>query len=168
MSLVGIGIVVSGSFGGGGVGGDLLAVGAITLWSTNLIIWRAHPEMNRFLAVGYGGVVMAVISVAEAELLGLSFSTYLLLFVMGAIAGPLGRVSMAGATKYIPAAEVSLFTPIETLAAILWAWIFFDETPSAETFAGGVIVAVAFAVATVPMRSRRLILPPRRLSRLRQ
>jgi len=163
LSMGGIGIVVSGSFGGGGVTGDLLSVLAITFWSTNLIVWRSHPDMNRFLAVGLAGIVMAAISVAQAELLGHSFNTYLLLFIMGAIAGPLGRVSMATATRYISAAEVSLFTPIETLAAILWAWIFFNETPSVETYIGGAVVAVAFAVATVPMRSRRLVLPPSEL-----
>lgn len=163
LSMFGIGIVMSGSFGGGGVSGDLLSVLAITFWSTNLIVWRAHPTMNRFLAVGLAGIVMAVISLAEADLLGHSFDTYLLLFAMGSITGPLGRIAMATATRYIPAAEVSLFTPIETLAAILWAWIFFDETPSVATYIGGAVVGIAFAVATVPMRSRRLVLPPSEL-----
>lgn len=159
LSMLGIGIVVSGSFGGGGVFGDLLAVLAITFWAVNLIIWRSHLDMNRFLAVGSAGVVMAVISVVPAELFGHSFTTYGLLFLMGAIGGPLGRVAMATATRYISASEVSLFTPIETLAAILWAWIFFDETPTPQTYIGGAVVAIAFAVATVPMRSRRLLIP---------
>jgi drug/metabolite transporter (DMT)-like permease len=160
LSIAGIAIVVSGSFGGGGVFGDLLAVLAITFWSINLIIWRSHPDMNRFLAVGSAGVVMAVVSVIPADVFGHSFTTYLLLFFMGAIGGPLGRVAMASATRYISAAEVSLFTPIETLAAIVWAWIFFDEPPTVETYIGGAVVAVAFLVATVPMRSRRLLIPP--------
>lgn len=159
LSMVGIVIVVSGSFGGGGVAGDLLAVVAITFWSVNLIIWRAHPEMNRFLAVGSAGVIMAVVSLVPADVFGHSATTYLLLFLMGAIGGPAGRVAMASATRYISAAEVSLFTPIETLAAILWAWIFFGEAPTTETYVGGAVVAVAFAIATVPMRSRRLVLP---------
>ena len=160
LSMVGIAIVVSGSFGGGGVGGDLLAIAAITFWSVNLIIWRADPGLNRYLGVGTGGAMMAVISVVPAEIWGHGAETYLLLFLMGAVGGPLGRVAMASATRYLPAAEVSLFAPVETLAAIGWAWIFFDEVPGARTFFGGAIVAVAFVVATVPMRSRRLVLEP--------
>jgi len=159
LSMMGIGIVVSGSFGGGGVFGDMLAVVAITFWAFNLIIWRSHLDMNRFVAVGSAGVVMALVSVIPADIFGHSAKTYVLLFLMGAIGGPLGRVAMATATRYISASEVSLFTPIETLAAILWAWIFFDEVPSPRTYAGGAVVALAFAVATVPMRSRRLLIP---------
>ncbi len=160
LSIGGIVIVVSGSFGDGGVWGDLLAVAAITFWSFNLIIWRKHREMNRFLAVGVAGVIIAAISVVPAELFGHPFMTYLLLFVMGALCGPLGRVAMASSTRYLPAAEVSLFAPIETLAAIMWGWIFFDESPTARTYIGGAVVAIAFVVATVPMRSRRLVIPP--------
>ena len=37
------------------------------------------------------------------------------MFIMGAVAGPLGRVALASATRYLPAAEVSLFTPVETV-----------------------------------------------------
>lgn len=159
LSIAGIAIVVSGSFGAGGVLGDMLAVLAITFWAVNLIIWRSHMDMNRVLAVGSAGAVMALVSVVPADLFGHSRTTYLLLFVMGAIGGPLGRVAMATATRYISAAEVSLFTPIETLAAIMWAWIFFDEVPSSQTYVGGAVVAVAFLVATVPMRSRRLVIP---------
>jgi drug/metabolite transporter (DMT)-like permease len=159
LSIAGIAIVVSGSFGEGGVLGDMLAVLAITFWAVNLIIWRSHMNMNRFLAVGSAGAVMALVSVFPADLFGHSRTTYLLLFVMGAVGGPLGRVAMASATRYISAAEVSLFTPIETLAAIMWAWIFFAEVPSSQTYIGGAVVAVAFLVATVPMRSRRLVIP---------
>ncbi len=159
LSLVGIGIVVSGSFGGGGVLGDLLAVGAITFFSVNLIIWRSHPDMNRFLAIGAAGLLMAVVSIIPADVFGHSATTYLLLFIMGSVAGPAGRVALASATRYIPAAEVSLFTPVETLAAIAWAWIFFDEIPESRTYIGGIVVAIAFAVATVPMRSRRTTRP---------
>jgi drug/metabolite transporter (DMT)-like permease len=135
---------------------------AITFWAVNLIIWRSHLDMNRFLAVGGAGVVMALVSVVPADQFGHSQTTYLLMFLMGAIGGPLGRVAMATATRYISAAEVSMFTPIETLAAILWAWIFFDEVPSSRTYIGGAVVAVALMVATVPLRSRRLVLPVNR------
>ena len=43
---------------------------------------------------------------------------------MGASFGPLARFLLASSTRYAPAAEVSLFTPIETVCASIWAWLF--------------------------------------------
>lgn len=155
LSMSGILVVMSGSLGEGALRGDLLAVGAITLWSINLIILRKYPDMDRVLAVGCGGFLMAIFSFVPADIFGHSFTTYLLLFLMGAVGGPLSRVALSTATKYLSAAEVSLFAPIETLAAIMWAWVFFGEVPLPRTYVGGVAVLVAFLVAMTPARSQR-------------
>ena len=158
LSMSGILVVMSGSFGEGALRGDLLAVGAITLWSINLIVLRKFPDMDRVLAVGCAGFMMAAFSVIPAQVVGHTFTTYLLLFLMGAVGGPLSRVALSTATKYLPAAEVSLFAPIETLAAIAWAWIFFGEVPAPRTYVGGAIVLVAFVVAMSPVHSRGRLL----------
>jgi len=50
---------------------------------------------------------------------------------------------MSTATRYAPAAEVSMFTPVETVAASLWVWLWFDEVPPTPTFIGGVVVVLA-------------------------
>jgi len=143
ITLGGILIVMSDSLGGGRLTGDLLALAAITSFSFNLIVWRRHPELNRASAIGFAAVFMVIIGALPATILGLSATTYLLMFVMGAVAGPLGRVALASATRYLPAAEVSLFTPVETVAATVWAWLAFDETPAAATYVGGAIVIAA-------------------------
>lgn len=147
-SIAGIVIVMSGSFGGGGIVGDLLAVGAITGWSLNLIVYRRHPTINRMAAVGGGGAIIALVMFAvllgtSEPLSGVPFSTHAYLFLMGAVTAPLARVMIATAASYLPAAEVSLFGPIETLAATLWAWLAFAEEPPAATFVGGAIVIAA-------------------------
>jgi len=149
VSLIGIIVVVSGSFGGGGLLGDLLAVGAILGFAFNLTIWRRYPDMNRTLAVGVQGFVMAVVTLGPAEISGYRASTYLLLVLLGAIAGPLARVMLAASTRYLPVATVSLFTPVETVAASVWAWLAFDERPIVTTWIGGAIVLAAVLYGTV-------------------
>lgn len=149
ISLVGIVIVVSGSFGGGGLLGDLLAVGAILSFAVNLTIWRRFPDMSRTLAVGLAGFVMAVVTIIPAEVSGYRARTYLFLILLGAIVGPLARVMLAASTRYLPVATVSLFTPVETVAASIWAWLAFDERPIATTWIGGTIVLAAVLYGTV-------------------
>jgi len=149
VSLVGIVIVVSGSFGGGGLVGDLLAVGAILNFAFNLTVWRRYPDMSRTLAVGVAGFVMAVVTLGPAQISGYRVSTYLLLVLLGAIIGPLARVMLATSTRYLPVATVSLFTPVETVAASVWAWLAFGERPIATTWIGGAIVLAAVLYGTV-------------------
>lgn len=148
LAMCGILLVVSGSFGGGGITGDLLAVVAITTFGLNLTIWRSRPEMSRILVMAIAGVASAIVAWPLADIFGHQTRTYLLLALMGLILGPLGRIALASATRYLPAAEVSLFTPVETVAASLWAWLFFEEVPPDRTLIGGAIIVAAVVYGT--------------------
>ena len=85
----------------------------------------------------------------QTEVGGQSVRTYVLLILMGTILGPTGRVAVSSATRYITAAEVSLVTPVETVAASLWAWLAFAERPPTTTFVGGAIILCAVAYGTI-------------------
>ncbi|MGI9605603.1 MAG: DMT family transporter [Acidimicrobiales bacterium] len=138
--LVGIVIVVSGSLGEGNLGGDLFAIGAITQFGFSLVLLRSHPGIHRGVMVGLGGVGMSLLAAVPAVMWGHGAKTWIALILMGAVFGPAARVAIAAAPKYLPAAEVGLFTPVETVAASLWAWLFFDEAPVTTTYIGGAIV----------------------------
>jgi drug/metabolite transporter (DMT)-like permease len=148
MAMAGILVVVSGSLGGGGITGDLLAVLAISAFGLNLTIWRHLPDMSRILVLVVAGVITTITAATQAEITGHPTRTYLLIALMGFALGPLGRVALASATRYLPAAEVSLFTPVETIAASLWAWLFFSEVPSGTTWIGGAAIVAALVYGT--------------------
>jgi len=147
---VGVLIIVSGSLGDGGITGDLYAVIAITGFSFNLTIWRRFPSLNRQAVIGIGGLLVAVVAFIPADPLSVSTQAIIILALLGLLTGPAARVSIATATRYLPAAQVGLFTPVETVAATAWAWLFLEEIPAASTVGGGliVIVAVIFGVST--------------------
>ena len=155
LAFAGIVLVVSGSFGGGGLIGDLLAVVAITSFGLNLVLWRRHPDLSRTLVIAISGLATALVAAWPAQIVGHSLRTYLLVALMGAVFGPIGRISLASATRYLPAAEVSLFAPIETVSATAMAWIFFDERPSARVIVGAVIITAAVIWGSVLGRGRR-------------
>ena len=123
--------------------GDLLALLAIFLFGCSLVLLRKYPEINRMAMVALGGIGMAVISVIPATLFGHDAQAWIAIALMGLVFGPLARVLIAEAPKHLPAAEVGLFAPIETVAASMWAWLFFSEAPPTATIIGGVIIVAA-------------------------
>ncbi len=149
LAMGGILIVVSGSLGGGGITGDLLAVLAIVSFGFNLVIWRQWPDMSRTLVITIAGAASALIAAPQAQIFDHPARTYLLVGLMGAVLGPFGRIALASATRYLPAAEVSLFAPVETIAASLWGWLFFSEVPATATLIGGVAILGGLLYGTV-------------------
>ena len=161
VTVIGIAVIVRGSMIGGGVGGDLLALVAIGGFSINLVIWRRHPELPRTLVVAVTATFIALVTAVPADVSLLDRRAFLATMLMGGFFGPVARLCMSTATRHAPAAEVSLFTPVETVAASLWVWLWFEEVPPTPTFIGGAIVVVAvFYGLTGPARETGLV-PPR-------
>lgn len=147
-SAAGILIIVSGSLGEGRLAGDLFAVGAITAFASNVTLLRRYRDLNRLAVIGTGGLVLAMVALVAARPFEAGLGSIAILAVLGAVTGATGRVGLVTSTRYLPPAQVSLFAPIETVAATTWAWLFLSETPPPLTFVGGAIVVVAVVYGT--------------------
>ena len=154
-TVVGIIIVVVGSLGSPTLDGDLLAMLAVVLVSFTLILWRRHPGINRPLVLAMSSAAMALVCAPFASLGGAPGRVFVAAGLMGLLFNPLGRVSYTTAPRYAPTAEVALFSPVETVAATVWAWVFFSERPSLATVIGGVVVLAAVIYGTVGGRRVR-------------
>jgi drug/metabolite transporter (DMT)-like permease len=154
IAVAGIVIVVSGSIGEPTLDGDLLAAVAVVLFSGALVIWRRHPEIDRRLALAVASTIMAFVAAPFASLGDAPARVYVAAGLMGLIFNPIGRMSYTTAPKYAPVSEVVLFTPIETIAATVWAWAFFSERPPAGTVIGGTVVIAAVLYGTLGRRPR--------------
>jgi drug/metabolite transporter (DMT)-like permease len=152
-SIVGILIIVSGSLGQGRLSGDLFAVGAITAFASNLTLLRRYQELNRLAVIGGGGLFLALVALGPAEPLETGPGSIAILAVLGAATGATGRTGVITSTRYLPPAQVSLFAPIETIAATTWAWLFLSETPPLLTIVGGLIVVAAVVYGTTGQSS---------------
>ncbi len=151
VSIAGILIVVSGSLGAGRIEGDLFAVAAIVSFAANLTLWRKYPSVDRMAMIALAGIVMTLVAFAPAAPFEVDSKALWILAFLGGVAGPAGRIAVAVSTRYLPTAQVSLFVPLETVAATAWAWLFLSEAPPASTLAGGVVVLTAIAYgATAP------------------
>ena len=151
--LGGIVVIVSGSLAGGGIAGDLVALLAIMVFCVNLIIWRRHPDLPRTLVVAATSTFVVLVTLAFADTTLLDRRALVATLAMGGFFGPVARLCMSTATRHAPPAEVSLFTPVETVAASLWVWLWFEEVPATATFIGGaIVVAAVFYGLTGPAR----------------
>jgi drug/metabolite transporter (DMT)-like permease len=154
----GILVIVGGSLSAGGATGELLAIVAISGFGMNITIWRRHPDMPRVLIVAMTATCTVVLTALMANPLSLDRTGLMATLAMGAVFGPTARFCMTTATRHASAAEVSLFTPVETVSATLWAWLWFNEVPATLTFVGGaVVLAAVFYGVTGPARE---IAPP--------
>ena len=143
VSLVGVGIVVSGSLGQGRLFGDLLAVVMMLAFAVMIVIARAHPDMPvappNLLAVALNFVLAAPFasfaSVAPHDwglLAAFGFTNFVLA----------GMLFLAG-SKRIPAAESALIVALDLVFGPSVVWAAFAEAPTREGLIGGAIVLVA-------------------------
>jgi drug/metabolite transporter (DMT)-like permease len=145
-SILGLTIVVSGSFAHGRVFGDLCAVVAVCSYATNLTLWRRYPALNRQVAIGLGGFGMAVAALVPGAPLDVDAPALAILAGLGLVTAPVARVFVASATRLLPVSQVSLLTPVEMIAASTWAWLFLGETPSLTALSGAAIVIASLVV----------------------
>lgn len=144
--MVGIAVVVSGSFGSGNLQGDALALFAVTCLSLNQTLMRKYQNVSRMASVGFGGLFMAIALIFVATPSEYSLNTWLIMGAMGLLTAPIGRVLSQVATRYITAPEVGMILMIETVLAPLWAFAFFNEIPPATSFIGGAIIVVTIFI----------------------
>ncbi len=152
ITAVGVAVVVSGSLGEPTLDGDVLALAAIVAFSININIWRRHRDLSRYFALAMSAAVTLTVASFFASPFSLEPRTYFACAAMGLLFNPIGRLAHSNAPRFAPPAEVALFTPVETVAATLWAWIAFSEIPAGTTVVGAAVVIGGVLYGTVSQK----------------
>lgn len=147
--VIGSVVVVAGTAGGGGgrLTGDLLTLGAVVCFGATTTLLRRHPELSRPAVIGLGGLVMVAVGAWNVAPGAMDARAWGFLVLVGAVTSPVARVLLALAPRHLPAAQVGLFVPVETVLAILWARLVFDERPTATTLVGAGVILTGLLVA---------------------
>ena len=141
--------VMRGSIGGGDLTGDLLALVATLFIGGYFTVFRRYPEMSRSAVITSGGLLLALMAIPFATPLALPHVSYLWLAISGLFQMPLALLLMTVGTRFLPAAEVSLFLLFETILAPIWVWLVIGEVPPEATLAGGVLILVTLVLHTL-------------------
>jgi drug/metabolite transporter (DMT)-like permease len=152
-ALLGVGIMFGGAAAEGHLVGDLLALGMTTCMAVMMLIIRQQRQTSMLPAACLSALLcpLAVWPFASPFAVGMGDMLNLLLF--GTTQFGLGLIFLTLGGRLVSATENALINTLETPLAVAWVWVSFGETPTAASFAGGVIVMAA--VGAHLWRSRR-------------
>ncbi|MEP5152470.1 DMT family transporter [Planktotalea sp.] len=141
-ALLGVGIIVSGSFGQFSIYGDLLALIMTIAMALIIVIYRKYPNTP-----GAGPTAMQSILLTPVALVfGQPFQTEPLEILILAAFGlffAIAAISLAEGAKRVPSGQTALLSALETPLAPFFAFILFMEIPGNATVLGGAIVLLA-------------------------
>jgi len=144
-----IAAIMSNSLASGGLLGDISAFGTSIFMAISFTVTRRYKEVSMIPAMAISGVVASaiaiplIISTGSTFLLMPSAVPYLIL------AGFFVTIAFALITlgpRYMPAPEVGLIMPLETVLGSYLGWIFLKEEPSMLTIIGGLVVIATLGI----------------------
>lgn len=142
------------SLSGDGVAGILIALGVPIAFAANIVINRRHGVVTDMVPTV---LIAGLVSLPFALPLALPFEATLrdaaLVLAMGTCQLALGCILLTLAMRHLPAAEIGLFTLLETVLAPLWVWLAFGEQPSGMALGGGTLIVGALLANSLLARA---------------
>ena len=138
---IGIYIVMSGSFGGKSLVGDFFALITAMMMGFTFTLTRKYKDVNMVPVNAIGGLIAALIAFLMANQITVPAEVVGYIIAMGAILS-ISFSLITIAPRYMPAAEVGMIMPLETVLGSLIAWYVINEVPSVNALVGGTIVIV--------------------------
>ena len=138
---IGIYIVMSGSFGGKNLVGDFFALITAVMMGFTFTLTRKYKHINMVPVNAIGGLIAALIAFVMANQISVPAEVDGYIIAMRAILS-ISFSLITIAPRYMPAAEVGMIMPLETVLGSLIAWYFISEVPSTNAIIGGTIVIV--------------------------
>ena len=142
---IGIYIVMSGSFGGDSLVGDFFALITAVMMGFTFTLTRKYKDVNMVPVNAIGGLIAALIAFLMANKITVPAEVVGYIVAMGAILS-ISFSLITIAPRYMPAAEVGMIMPLETVLGSLIAWYVINEVPSVNALVGGTIVIVTLFI----------------------
>ena len=136
---IGIYIVMSANFGGQNIVGDIFALITAILMGFTFTLVRKYKTVNMVPTMAVGGIIAAIIACIFAPTLVLKPEAIIYVVAMGVILS-ISFSLITIAPRYMPAAEVGMIMPLETVLGTLIAWKMINEVPTNNAIIGGIIV----------------------------
>ena len=142
-SVFGIGLMFLDGFISGGMFGNLMALLMVFMFAFYLLILRSKKHIDMIPATGLSGLITFAIAAVMVSDLDISLHDLVICMMLGSFQLGLGFLFLTLGTRFIPAAEVALFSMSESILNPLWVWIGVNEVPSNYTLAGSAVVLVS-------------------------
>ncbi len=158
IAFLGIGLMFADGINAGRWLGNVIALLVVLSFALMLILIRGAKHMDMLPATCMAGLVVAGVSLFMTKNLIISQHDLLIAILLGCVQFTGGFMLITIGTRYVPAAEVALFSLSEAVLAPLWVWLGVNEIPSRLTIAGCLVVltaVVAYCVVGIRTERRR-------------
>ncbi len=143
VTFVGIAILASGSNGGGGTLGDIMALATAACIAAAFTLIRQARSLNMVPAMALSGGMTTIMMFPIAAPLSIAPGEIWMLLILGIVVLPVSFGLVSLGPRYIPAPEVALILLLETVLGPFWVWLVLEETPGARALIGGAVVVTA-------------------------
>lgn len=148
-ALCGVAIMFAHGVLAGTLVGSAVALIAATGYAASVVAFRAGRGIDMIPATCLAGVFATLVSAFLVQDFGVSRNDLIVAILLGTVQIGVQYIIITIAARHVPAAEVTLLMLLEVVAAPLWVWIAFGETPAVLTLIGGCIVLGAVIVQAV-------------------
>ncbi len=145
----GVGIIASGSLGGGALMGNLLALTNAAASAAYYVVLRHTAERSQLVPSTLGFLVTVIVAWPFAPHLGFSLQQVALIGISGGVILAGGAALLLIGPRYLPAPEVTMIIMLESVAAPVLVWLVLGENPGLRTVIGGAVIFVALVVHTL-------------------
>ncbi|MGH6718422.1 MAG: DMT family transporter [Alphaproteobacteria bacterium] len=154
LAMAGVAVMVVEGFAFGGGFGIMMALGSALVSAGYTIALRYGRTRDLSPCVMVSGVVTMAITAPFAGTLDISWHDLALCATQGVLISATCNVLFTYCARWVPAAQLTLLSLLESVLAPFWVWLFIHENPTVWTLVGGAIVLAAVAAqATVALRS---------------
>ena len=147
-ALVGVAVLVSGSFGGLHLRGDLLALGMTLGMGALMVIYRVYPATPAAMPMVMSGILLLPVAFYWGAPFAVSGREIAILAAFAAVFA-LAAILLAEGSKRVPSGQAALLGTLEAPLAPIWAWALLGEVPEAATFLGGALILVSVVAAQI-------------------
>ena len=144
-AMAGVMVMVVEGFAFGGWFGNLMALGGALVSAGYAIALRYGRAADLSPCVMVSGVVTMAVAAPFAGTLDISWHDLALCAIQGVVISALCNVIFTYCARWVPAAELTLLSLLESVLSPFWVWLFIHESPTLWTLVGGAIVLAAVA-----------------------
>ncbi|MEM9045494.1 MAG: EamA family transporter [Pseudomonadota bacterium] len=141
-SLIGVGIIVTGSVGSVNLTGDGLAMIMTLAMATIMVIYRTRPDTPSAGPAVLQSLLLFPFALAFGAPLQTDLAEIAILAAFGVLFA-VASVTLAEGAKRVPAGQSALLGALETPLAPLLAFVILSEIPPIATLIGGAVVLLA-------------------------
>jgi drug/metabolite transporter (DMT)-like permease len=138
----GVVIIVSGSFGGSQIKGDLLGLFMTSMMAGVMVVYRMYPGTTAALPAALSSVVLLPVALMFGDPIDAPIAELPTLTAFGFVFA-IASVTLSEGARRLPSTETALLSTLEMPLAPVLAYVVLSELPTLPVLAGGLIIFLA-------------------------